>query len=205
MGGIGRIADMLMCLLWVTTYALVLAATLKDKYPAISPITQAIIAPFEFAVTASFLQDFSLHYVSAAYLCWSLLEIGTIALFLQRQYIRPRLAGPYLAILFLLTCLMAYVIRQPRGTIVFSYLNTILGTVFWYGHVRRRDYPVTVLHLCFFVTKYCADVLGVITYFRQHGPFVSAMSVLLPFLDSIFILTWYARHQERQTDRSGRP
>lgn len=48
--------DMAMCVLWIVTYTLVLIGTIRYQYPVISPITQAIIAPFEFCVAVSFLR-----------------------------------------------------------------------------------------------------------------------------------------------------
>lgn len=58
--------DIAMCFLWIITYTLVLIGTVKYRYPLIAPISQAIIAPFEFAVLIRFVihGNLSLDYVS---------------------------------------------------------------------------------------------------------------------------------------------
>ena len=44
------VLDVLMCVLWISTYTLCLISTIRYHYPALSPITQLVGAPFEFAV-----------------------------------------------------------------------------------------------------------------------------------------------------------
>lgn len=87
-----------MCFLWIATYTLVLVGTIKYRFPLISPITQAMIAPLEFSVLFLFikLDAFRLDYASMAYLYWSIIEIVIIIVMIRNGYIRKNIGSPIL-------------------------------------------------------------------------------------------------------------
>lgn len=70
MAALRAILDLMMCCLWILTYTIVLLGTIKYNYPLISPVTQAIIAPFEFAVLYRYIIKgfLGFDYVSLSYI-----------------------------------------------------------------------------------------------------------------------------------------
>ena len=64
-----KISDVLMTSLWMLTYTLVLVSTVKRRFPAVSPWTQAFLTPLEVAVAVNCIVNIDRHsiYVVIAY------------------------------------------------------------------------------------------------------------------------------------------
>lgn len=203
MSTIQIILDVSMCMLWITTYTLVLFGTIRYRYPLISPITQAIIAPFEFSVLFLFikLNAFQLNYASVAYLCWSVIEIVTIIVIVRAGYIRKKYILPYVGAVLLITGIMVWLVAVKQYMLAFSYINTFVGMSCWLAYViRRKDYPMNGITLTIFLMKLTADILGCLVYFGQGSLAVNALSVMLPVVDFCFIPTYFMRKKKYTID-----
>lgn len=193
MSEIVKTTDAVMCFFWITTYTLVFIGTKKYKYPSISPITQAVVAPFEFAVTIVHLKGMVLNYALIAYFYWSFIEIAIITLIVrQGKFIKQRLKT-YILFIVLLTCIMVPIVKLENGMLYSSYINTIIGAIFWYFFILNPNYPVKPINLLAFLAKFIADILGMMVYYGSCDIIVDTMSVFLPVLDFFFILTYLFR------------
>lgn len=185
-----------MCFLWITIYTLVLFGTMKYRYPLISPITQAIIAPLEFSVLFLFikLNAFRLDYASVAYLYWSIIEIVIIILMIRRGYVRKRYRGPYILAIICITAIMIYWVTIKEYMFFFNYLNTFSGIIVWLIYViRNKDYPMKPITLVIFLIKFVADVLAFLVYNGDGNWAADTMCILLPVVDFLFILIYLKR------------
>jgi len=189
-----------MCLLWIVTYTLVLIGTIKYRYPLIAPITQAIIAPFEFSVLIRFIIQGSLDfgYVSLAYIYWTIIEILIIGVIIKRGYIQRKLIIPYLLLICTMTGIMCYWVVIKNCMFFFSYFNTFIGELFWLHFILKTDYPMKPLALAAFVAKFVGDAISIPTYLGDGIWLISAICVLLPVLDFLFILIYFKRSKERK-------
>ena len=190
--------DATMCLLWIITYTLVLIGTIKYKYPLISSFTQLLIAPFEFAVWLSFVigAGFRIDYVSVAYSYWAIIEILIIFVILKISNISLKNKVLYLIAICVMTCIMYYLAISKGQMLFFSYFNTFVGEVVWLIHVCKKNYPNKPITLTFFITKFLGDVLAIPVYFGKGSWIISLISILLPALESLFILIYIERKKE---------
>lgn len=195
MGNIRTYLDATMCLLWVTTYTLVLIGTIKYKYPLISSVTQLIIAPFEFVMWLGFVigGKFSLNYVFVAYSYWTIVEICIIYVVLKCSNTSFKNKWLYLIAVCIMTCIMYYLVIYKGWIFFFSYFNTFVGEIFWFIHFCKKDYPIKPIALAAFVAKFIGDAISIPVYFGRGIWFISLISVLLPILDSLFVFMYIKR------------
>lgn len=198
------ILDISMCMLWVTTYILVLIGTIKCRYPLISPITQAIIAPFEWSVLFLFhkLGMAGFNYAFIVYLCWAIIEIVIFYAIEKLGYIKKRYIKPYIVLILVITLLMLYLVAIKEYMFFFSYFNTFLGVFIWAKFIRHKDYPINGISLSVFIMKFLADILGAMVYFRMGSMIISLLSVFLPVLDFYFILIYIVRKKKIQKEEA---
>lgn len=189
------ILDTAMCLLWMVTYTLVLIGTIKYRYPLISPISQAIIMPFEFSVLllVTAVGQYKFNYASGAYLYWTLIEIVIIIVILKSGFMKKKHIVPYISFVVIFTILMVYLVTIKSNMFFFSYFNTFVGDVIWFGFILKNDYPMKPIALATFITKCVADILGACVYFGNGNFVINMMAVLLPSLDLVFILVYFVR------------
>lgn len=187
--------DMLMCLLWIAAYTFVLIGSIKYKYPLISPITQAFIAPFEFAVFILFVfvEKYTFNYASAAYLYWTAIEIITMVAILAMGAIEKKYIVPYLLFTAFVCIIMIYFVTIKGHVLFFSYFNTFIGELFWLNHIRKDDYPMKPYAIAAFISKLIADFIAVFLYFGNGPIIISAICLMLPMLDAYFVYVWYKR------------
>jgi hypothetical protein len=196
MSNLQLVADIAMCLLWVATYALVLVGTIKYQYPLISPITQAIIAPFEFSVILLFVKSgiFRFDYASVIYVIWVIIEIAIIFVMLHKKYVKRNLILPYIGMILLITIIMFYFVVVSEHMFFFSYFNTFIGIIFWlFFVIRHRDFPMKKITLAIFISKMTADVAAMIAYIGKGHLFIQSICILLPLTDAIFIFVYMKR------------
>lgn len=194
------ILDVGMCLLWITTYTLVLIGTIMYRYPLISPITQVIIAPLEFSVLFLFIKlgAFRLDYASVAYLYWSIIEIIIISVMMKKEYIRKKYTIPYIGTLISITGIMVYWVTIKENMFFFNYFNTFIGIFFWLIFVlENKDYPMKSITLAIFIIKFIADVLAFVVYHGEGNWVANLLCILLPVVDSIFLLVYFRRKTEK--------
>ena len=194
------ILDAFMCFLWIATYTLVLIGTLRYKYPLIAPLTQAIIAPFEFSVLLYFikLSAFRFDYASIAYLYWSMIEIAIIFVMIKKRYIQKKWIIPYIGAVVALTILMVYFVIIMGKMLFFSYANTFVGVAVWMAFIlKRKDYPINPFTLTVFCLKFLADILGGIVYFGKGHCLINILCVCLPILDSVFIYIYLKKRAKK--------
>lgn len=195
--------DAAMCFLWILTYTLVLIGTIRYKYPLIPLATQAIIAPFEFAVFIRFIISSRLHidYIFLAYFYWTVIEIAIIYVILKSEKFRPSRCFPYILLIGAITCIMCYLVLIKGWIFFFSYFNTFVGEIIWFCYILRKDYPMKPLALASFIAKFIGDAVSVPVYFDCGIWFLSLISVLLPVLDFIFIVV-YINRKRKESNRS---
>lgn len=184
-----------MCLLWIMTYTLVLIGTVRYKQPLISSVTQLLIAPFEFAMWLGIIiaDGFSTHYVTVAYTYWTIIEIAIIYVVLKTGNTPLKHKVFYLIAVCILTCIMYYLANIKEWAFFFSYFNTFVGEIFWFFHFCKKDYPIKPITLAIFVTKFIGDAISIPVYFGSGIWIISMISVLLPVLDFLFVLTYIKR------------
>ena len=189
------VLDIALCGLWILTYTLVLIGTIKYHYPLISPITQAIIAPFEWSVLFLFLKlEISItDYAFITYLYWGIVEIAIIYVILRMGYIKKKLIKPYIALIVMVTGFMVYLVTIRQHMLSFSYINTFLGVLIWAKFIRNKNYPMKGFSLAIFATKFLADFLGAIVYYGDGIWIINIVSILLPVLDFCFIIEFFLR------------
>ena len=186
-------ADMAMCALWIVTYALCFISTVKHKYPALSPVTQLLIAPFEFSVVFRLVRigSFRLDYISAAYTVWTLLELALVFVILKYGFrFAVKKTVPYLASLAATTALMVWLVAYKDQMYFFSYFNTFVGELFWFRYIFKKEYPIKALNFAAFIAKFIGDAVSVPVYIGAGTVFSRAMCVLLPVLDLSFIIAF---------------
>lgn len=195
------ILDEIMCFLWILTYLLTFLGSIKYKYVLIHPLTPAIIAPFELTVVLNFIvTNTSVNYAFIAYICWAVIEIALIGLILKKEFILPKERFIYISCVFLITCVMCYFVIVEKQMFFFSYFNTIIGVIFWFGHIFKKDYPMKPLALLAFLTKFLADLIAIPVYLFEGSLLISLICVLLPILDLAFVVVYIIRHDDNQSN-----
>lgn len=200
MSALTRMTDAVMCLMWITTYTLVLIGTCRYRYPMISPYAQAVIAPFELSVTVMFITrgQLGFNYPSVACIYWTVIEIAIIAVILKSGFVKRKHIAPYIVLCGAITCAMLYLVTFKGYMLFFSYFNTFVGVAIWFGSILRRDYPMKPLALAAFITKFVGDILAAIVYFGVGGWCVDLMSILLPPLDFAFVVVYVVRRKQNK-------
>ena len=134
MSRIRVVLDSAMCMLWIMTYTLVLIGTIKYRYPMIAPITQAIIAPFEFSVLFLFhkLGLIELSYATLAYLYWAIIEVAIFRVIEKLRYIKEEHIKPYIIVSLGVTFIMIYFVTIKEKCSFLAILTLLW--VLLYGH-----------------------------------------------------------------------
>lgn len=190
--------DMIMCSLWVLTYALVLIGTIKYRRAVISPIAQLIIASFEIAVFIQlYIVEKNVCYVTIAYACWSAIEIAILLTMMRFGLVKRAYIAPYFIVLCILTAIVFYFIEYKNQMFFFSYFNTFLGEVIWFVHIKKNDYPIKPVVLGAFTAKFIADVICVLLHFGYGVWLTVALCVLLPILDLAFLVDYVKRAKDK--------
>ena len=197
--------DELMCVLWIITYTLCFISTIKYQYLALSPITQLMIAPFEFAVLCSFISkgSFRFDYVSIAYLYWTVIEIALYVLVVKYAFHNNRKKTIiYFSAMAVMTVLMFYLVAVKNYMFFFSYFNTFIGELFWCYYILKKDYPTKPLNLAAFIAKFVGDAISIPVYLHTGNLVSSIICVLLPILDFSFIYIYFVRSRKsRRTEK----
>lgn len=188
--------DIAMCLLWITTYTLVLIGSIRYQYPLISPITQAIIAPLEFSVLFLFIKigAFRVDYASIAYLYWSIIEISIMLLMIKNGWVKKKYQIQYVICVCVITAIMIYWVTVKENMFFFTYLNTFSGIVIWLLYViANKDFPMKPITLAIFIIKFIADIFALGAYFGVGNWAAQVMCVLLPVIDLFFVIIYIMR------------
>ena len=194
-----RSVDVIVCFLWVAVELLVFIAMKKYKAPTISPLSQLVVAPFEFAVTIwFFMQRLSLGYAFLAYLLWTIIEILIIVFFYKLHAIPQKWEKWYIVILLISTCVYLYSLHFQYGMLLFSTLSTLIAIIFWYIYIFRPSYPITLFTLLIFIIKLLADILGLVVYFSSSPIIIRCISTSMAALDLCFIPTWFVLYRRNK-------
>ena len=106
--------------------------------------------------------------------------------------------GPYLGLIAVITVIMFYLALVKDQILFFSYFNTFLGTVFWFVHILKKDYPMVPIALVAFLTKFFGDSLLLKVYLGVGGWLTDVLCVLLPILEFAFIPVFFVRRRQRK-------
>lgn len=182
-----------MCVLWIITYTLALIGSVRYKKPLISPLTQACIAPFEFAVMFNLILRGGLNYVSVAYGYWTVIEVALFYVNCKLGAVSKNREKQYVLLVTLVMAAMLWGVVVKGWMLFFSYFNTFVGMCFWAQYIRREAYPMKPWAGAAFLIKFAADVLACLVYFHSGTWVISFMSVALPVLDFTFLITYWKR------------
>ena len=188
-----------MCALWIITYTICFISSIKYKHLALPPITQLMIAPFEFAVLYSFISNgsFGLDYVSIAYLYWTFIEIALCVLVVKYAYRSNRKKIIlFISVMAVMTALMIYLVAIQHHMFFFSYFNTFIGELFWYYYILKDDYPIKPLNLVAFSAKFVGDAISIPVYLHSGNFISSIICIILPVLDFCFICVYFVRSRK---------
>lgn len=193
-----------MCVLWITTYTLILIGTVKYRYPLISPLAQGVIAPFEIMIAVLFAISGSLNldYVSIAYTYWALIEIAIIVAILKLRFIPKRKILLYVAFVICVFAVLIYGVAIREQILLFSYVNTFIGVALWLSHILRHEYPMNGFTLIIFIIKFVADILAGIIYYGSGSWLVDILCVLLPILHFAFLVIWICRKKQKSIQKA---
>ncbi len=205
MNTITSFLDTIMCVFWILTYTLVLIGTILYKFPLISPITQAIIAPFEFSVCIYFLfAGAKLNYAVIAYLYWAFIEITIIAVIIRQGYIKHKQRLLYIVSIIILTCFIFIAIAYMNQMFFLSYFNTFIGVLVWFAYIFKAEYPFRPIALFAFVSKFCADLVAIFVYLGKGNYIINSICILLSVLDLLFIIVYVCRALPRLREKPKR-
>lgn len=194
MSNIDLFFDTAMCFLWITTYTLVFIGTIKYKYPLISPITQAIVAPLEFSVfTLIIVTSSTFNYAVVAYAYWSIIEVAIFAIMIKIGFIKRKHIIPYIIVALFIFAIMIFMVAIRRQVLLATYLDTFIGMAFWFGFILKKDYPIKAFTIAVFISKFLADIFAAIVYFGDGSYWINILSVLLPVLDFMFVAVYIIR------------
>lgn len=198
------VLDSMMCLGWVITYIFVIIGTYKYQYPLISPVAQAIIAPFEIAVLIKYIVIgyFGWNYPTFAYLLWTILDVGAIILILNMKYLKPKLVKKYVLLIILITVVMCYCVIIIDQMYFFSYFNTMLGEIIWFKFIFKDNYPLKRYSLFAFISKFIADTIAIFVYLDAGPLLIDIICIALPILDLLFIIVWFYKKQKCKIRKS---
>ena len=190
--------DVAMCVLWMVTYTLVLVGTIKYRYPLISPMAQAVIAPFEFSafVLAIVMGVRGFSYAALAYLYWTVVEIAIFIAILQTGYIPKKRVAPYIFFTAIITGIMIYLVAVKRQILLFSYVNSFVGDVIWLVFILKKGCLRKPITLAIYFVKVIADVLAGVVYFGQGIWLVDWLSIMLPVLDCMFVVVYFLKSKD---------
>lgn len=202
MSNIELFLDTAMCLLWIATYTLVLIGTIKYKYPLISPITQAIIAPLEFSVfILCVITSATFNYAVVAYMYWSIIEVAIFVAIMKTGSIKKKLLYYYIVLSMVVFATMIILVVCKRQVLFYNYLNTFTGMLFWFGFIFKKDYPMKPFALFIFIIKFIADIFAAIVYCDDGVWITDMLCILLPILDFLFIVVYFIRRREKKEAR----
>ena len=195
-----NILDISVCCLWAATYSLAFIGTIKYRFPLLSPVTQFIIAPLEFAVLIGLIinNNFHLNYVSISYLYWSIIEISLLILVAKLKNINVKSILIYLSLLSVFTYGMYYLVVIKDGMFYFNYFNTFVGELLWLKYINKDNYPMEPISLCVFVFKLIADTFAISVYFGEGPLIINTICLILPLLDFAFIVTYFEKRDGEQ-------
>ena len=197
MEGIITVFDTIVCICWIVTYTLVLVGSIKYKYPLISPITQAIIAPFEIASLFLLLRSGAgFNYAFFAYLYWAVIEIAIFRVIEYLGYIEKKYVTLYICLVAVIMASMLYYVVFKGEMFLFSYLNTFVGMLFWLRFIQNQNYPMKAITLAVFVTKFLGDFIAIPVYFGKGPLLINMICILLPVCDFLFILIFFSRNKK---------
>lgn len=189
--------DRIQCLLWIVTYTATLIGTLKYHYPLINPISQAIIAPFEIAVLIRYIirGQFGFNYVFITYIFWVGLNL-LIMYIIKKRHIPEKYGIAYIVLVYVMIMIMFYLVALKNHMFFFSYFNTFIGEVIWFGILFKKDYPMKPFALIAFFAKFIADTIAAPIYWGVGPWLINMICVLLPILDFGFIVVYFIRKRQ---------
>lgn len=120
---------------------------------------QACVAPLEFAVMIYLILRWGgLTYVSIAYACWCVIEIGMFYVNYKLGAIPKDREKHYIALVALVMVIMIWGIVVKGQMLFINYFDALVGVWFWARYIRREEYPMKPLAGAAFLTKFVADV-----------------------------------------------
>ncbi len=89
---------------------------------------------------------------------------------------------------------MCHLVSKNGGMLLYNYLNTFIGEIFWLHHINKKDFPIKPLVFPIFIAKFMADAFAISVYFGRGPLMANIICVALPILDFAFIITYLQKH-----------
>ena len=208
MTGLLKHFDIAMCFLWIITELLCLIGIKKYKKPILPPLSQLVIAPFEFAVVIFFIiRHAEANYALFSYFAWAIIEIIIVFYYYKFHLIPNKLKHWYVILLILQTVVLVILILNIDGSFAFfGVFNTLIAIIIWFVHLYITDYPMNSFTLCIFIFKLFADTTGSIAYVFNSPVIICCILIAMVIVDICFFPTWFflRKKQKQQINISKR-
>lgn len=190
-----RIADIVMCALWVFTYLSVFLIMLITKRVIIHPVTTLLGLAMELGILIAHISngdDFN--YVTISYACWSIIEIGIVILHIKYKSIEYTFLPIYLFLSVLsIIGVFLWANNYTHGVTYCNFILTTAGMLVWLTFLFLKKQTMHWSYLIPFVSKLVADVLVLYVYFDFMNWFINTFCIVLPIVDHLFIVLFIVR------------
>lgn len=191
--------DITMAALRIAIYAMVLVKTIRDKYPAMSPVGTTFVAAWEFAssvmliysvITSGFYETIYYGgYVFIVQLIWALLEFAIILTYLLRCKVYSlKWIILYVAWIIAATAFVLFVVFSFEwGQIISYFIGALAAMIAWMIYAFREEFRFDKQCIAIAAFKALVDILGWIYYFKFGLPIVSVLCTILPIADLTYL------------------
>lgn len=201
MTGLLKHFDIAMCCLWIITEFLCLIGIIKYKKSILPPLSQLVIAPFEFAVVIFFvIRNAIANYALYSYFAWAIIEIIIVRYYYKYHLLPKKLKRWYVILLMLQTIVLLILLLNANGSFAFfGVFNTLIAIIIWFVYLYKTDYPMNAFSLCVFILKLFADTTGSIAYISDSPVIIRCILIAMVTVDICFLPTWfYFRKRQKQ-------
>ncbi|MCR5042089.1 MAG: hypothetical protein K6C36_08355 [Clostridia bacterium] len=197
--------DVVMCCLWIVTELLCLIGIKKYRKPVLPPMSQLVIAPFEFAVVIYFIITHAVaNYAFFSYIAWAAIEIVIVKYYYRYRLIPQKMKSWYIVLLAAQTAVLLVFILKVEGSFpFFGVFNTLAAIMIWFVYLFKPNYPMNHYTLCVFILKLCADLAGTVVYFPGSSAVIRGILVSMVLVDVGFFPAWAVLRRSPQKQKLG--
>ena len=133
-------------------------------------------------------------YVTFSYGYWTIIEIGIITLYIKYRFIGKKQLIPFFAITCFFILGTFFLVKNINTGVTYcNFVLTIIADVVWLVYLYLKKKKMHWSYLIPFTTKLIADLLVLYVYFGYLNWFIDLLCILLPIVDCLFIILFFAR------------
>ena len=191
----------MLCILWILTYLSVFLIMFTRKECVIHPLTTALSAGLGLGILLSHIRNgANFNYVVFGYCCWVFVLILIIALHIKHKDIPKRFLLPYfLTLISFVLGIFVWAAYTYAGVTYCTTILTAVGMIIWIIYLYKQKQPLHWSYLFPFTTKLIADFFVLYAYFGYLNWFIDLLCVILPTIDSLFILLFFVKTEPSYT------